>query len=91
MKEPGNVPVAMGRDAFVTVKMLLPLGPLENGGYGTGPEEVEKSPVRSVSELVKGAPVDIGMDPFRSGMLPLGVAETGGYGAGPVGLSVGAT
>lgn len=86
MKEPGDVPVGIGRVAF-TVRMLPLLGPLEN----TGPEEVEKSPVRSVWELVNEAPVEIGIDPLMDGMLPLGVAEAGGYGAGPEGAPVGVT
>ena len=43
MKEPGDVPVGIGRDAF-TVGTMLPLGLLGSAG----PEEVEKPPVRSV-------------------------------------------
>jgi hypothetical protein len=43
VKEPGSVPVAIGRDAL-NVRMLLPLAPLERAG----PEEMEKPPVRSV-------------------------------------------
>jgi hypothetical protein len=87
VKEPGDVPVGIGRDAFITGKTMLPLGPLKSAG----PEEVEKPPVRSVWEFAKEAPVEIGMDAFKGGMLPLGVIEAGGYGAGPVGVSVGDT